>query len=62
MYFKNQYGTIVKTETGIIADAVEKTTTIEVKHCDNMVERIDYLYENAVAELKLYTMMQELEF
>lgn len=49
MYFKNQYGTIVKTETGIIADAPEKTTTIEVKPCDNMAERIDYLYENAVA-------------
>lgn len=61
MYFRNQYGTIVKTETGIIADALEKTTTIEVKPCDNMRERIDYLYENAVAELKFYTMMQELE-
>lgn len=60
MYFKNQIGSVIKTENGVIFEDLYQVSNIEIKLCDERQERIDSMFMEYVAILKAGVLVQEL--
>ena len=60
MYFRNECGSVIKTETGVIFEDLYQVSNIEIKPCDERQERIDSMFMEYVAILKAGVLVQEL--
>ncbi|WP_251869208.1 hypothetical protein [Enterococcus italicus] len=60
MYFRNECGSVIKTEIGVIFEDLYQVSNIEIKLCDERQERIDSMFMEYVAILKAGVLVQEL--
>lgn len=60
MYFRNECGSVIKTENGVIFEDLYQVSNIEIKPCDERQEHIDSMFMEYVAILKAGVLVQEL--
>ena len=60
MYFRNECGSVIKTENGVIFEDLHQVSNIEIKLYDERQERIDSMFMEYVAILKAGVLVQEL--
>lgn len=60
MYFKNQIGSVMKTKNGVIFEDLYQVSNIEIKQCDDVQVRIDSMFMEYVAILKVGVLVHEL--